>query len=159
MNKKIVSALFLTLALIISNTAFSETQSEEEIDEPTEQTTELVETEPAEVEALESGIGWQLIRVMELGNTGKRVYMVLIEQDRYTDKTIYGNAITRLCADEEDFCRVRFWSQERYIPERISLTIEQNKQLKTEYTFDRAAKIDQTRVSCSVEPSRVDCVP
>ena len=157
MNKKIIGALFLTLALIISNSAFSETQPEEEIDEPTEQTTELVETEPAE--ALESGVGWQLIRVMELGKTGKRIYMVLIEQARYTDKTIYGNAITRLCADEEDFCRVRFWSQERYIPERISLTIEQNEQLKTEYTFDRAANIHQTLVSCSVEPSRVDCIP
>lgn len=166
MNKKMIGILFLALILTISWSAFAETPAEEEpVDtDQVEQLEEAVEVDVEEVveqaeEPLESGIGWQLIRTRELGSTGKRVHMVLVEQAKYTDRTIYGNAITRLCADEEIFCRVRFWTQERFIPERISLTAEQHKQLKAEYTFDRDANVHQTLMSCSVDSSRVDCVP
>ena len=87
-----------------------------------------------------------------MGTSGKFVHMVLIDHGVYTDKTIYSAVINRLCRSEEDFCRIRFWSQERFIPEKATLTIEQNKQLKAEYIVNKAGGIRQLRSSCSLHP-------
>lgn len=108
---------------------------------------------------LESGNGWKTVRIAELGNSGKKVYMVLVEQSRHTDKTVYSNAITRLCQGEDEFCRIRFWSNERFIPERAALTAEQNKQLKADYLVNKTAGIKELRWSCGVDPKSQNCLP
>lgn len=106
---------------------------------------------------LESGIGWQLIRSLEMGNSGKFVHMVLIDHSVYTDKTVYSAAINRLCRSDDEFCRVRFWSQDRYIPEKVSLTTEQNKHLRADYLVNKSAGTHHLRWSCSVDPDKTKC--
>ncbi len=128
--------------------AFSDT-----IDETVDATDEVEST------VLESGNGWENVSIAELGKSGKKVYMVLVEHKRYTDKTVYSNAISRLCHNNEEFCRVRFWSQARYIPERAKLTADQRKQLKADYIVNKTAGIRELRWSCTVDPNSQNCLP
>ena len=174
MNKKLICAL-LFLALSVPYAAFAEsdedtTDAVEETEATTEVETEAAaaddsaEADVAEAEAdaapeLESGPGWRTVRVAELGKSGKKVYMVLVDQKRHTDKTLYSNAISRLCQDEEEFCRVRFWSNERFIPERVAMTAEQNKQLKVDYLLNKTAGIRELRWSCGIDPNSQNCLP
>lgn len=65
--------------------------------------TEAETAAKAEEQALPSGIGWKLVRSLEMGDSGKFVHMVLIEKGRQADKTIYSSAIHRLCAKEKEF--------------------------------------------------------
>ncbi len=146
MHKLLTSAL-LFLILTMPYSVFSHSGEEHEHDEPGADSSSQ----------LESGNGWRVVRSIEMGTSGKFVQMVLIDHGVYTDKTIYSAAINRLCRSEEDFCRIRFWSQERFIPEKASLTIEQNKQLKAEYAVNKAGGIRQLRWSCSVDPDKTHC--
>ncbi|MDP1559300.1 MAG: hypothetical protein Q8K59_06715 [Nitrosomonas sp.] len=152
MNKKIV--VFLFLALSISWSVLAASQPEK--DKSEKENGEVHVENPSE--PLDSGIGWKLMRSIEMGNTGKFVNMVLIEQDRYTDKTIYSAAISKLCRGQDEFCRIRFWSQERFIPDRISITTEQYQQLKAEHLFNRTAGMHRLQWSCSVDPNSEDCI-
>ena len=146
---KLLSSALLLLILTMPYSAFSHMgeEHEHEHDEPAASTSSQ----------LESGNGWRVVRSMEMGTSGKFVHMILVDHDVYTDKTVYSAAINRLCRAEEDFCRIRFWSQERFIPEKVSLTTEQNKQLKAEYIVNKAAGIHQLRWSCSVDPNKSHC--
>lgn len=153
MHKNMIGLILLALTISCPALASSEA------DEPAEQISEASE-EHAEQSSgpLDTGHGWQLIRTMELGNnTGKFVHMVLVDRDKSSDITVYNSAINRLCGKEEEFCRIRFWNLEKYIPEKISLNAEQSRNLLVEHTFNRAAGINETRWSCSVNPSRQDC--
>ncbi|PTN11306.1 hypothetical protein [Nitrosomonas aestuarii] len=156
MNKNIICA-FLFLALSIPYAAFA--KSDENAAEVINEAQSSVETEEDEVAALESGNGWKNVFIAELGNSGKKVHMVLVEQNRHTDKTVYSNAISRICQGQDEFCRVRFWSNERYIPERAALTAEQNKQLKADYLVNKAAGIRELRWSCGIDPNSQNCLP
>jgi hypothetical protein len=146
---KLLSSALLLLILTMPYSAFSHMgeEHEHEHDEPAASTSSQ----------LESGNGWRVVRSIEMGTSGKFVHMILVDHDVYTDKTVYSAAINRLCRAEEDFCRIRFWSQERFIPEKVSLTTEQNKQLKAEYIVNKAAGIHQLRWSCSVDPNKSHC--
>ncbi len=145
MHKSLANAL-LFLALSLSHSAFSHEGEHHEHDE----------SEPDS--QLESGHGWRVVRSIEMGTSGKFIHMILIDHDVHTDKTVYSAAINRLCrTTDEEFCRLRFWSQERYIPEKVSLTTEQNKQLKAEYVVNKTAGILQLRWSCSVNPVKGQC--
>ncbi len=103
------------------------------------------------------GKGWQLVRSLEIGTSGKFVHMVLIDHSVYTDKTVYSAAINRLCRPEDQFCRIRFWSQERFIPEKVTLTTEQNKNLKADYLVNKTAGTHHLRWSCTVDPDKTHC--
>jgi len=146
--KKSIIYFFLLLGLSTTYPVFSDT----EVDD-TDTTDETETTE------LESGNGWENVSIAELGKSGKKVHMVLVEHKRYTDKTVYSNAISRICQGEDEFCRVRFWSQARYIPERAKLTPDQRKQLRADYLFNKAAGIKELRWSCTVDPNTVNCMP
>ncbi|MDR4651339.1 MAG: hypothetical protein MRJ52_02940 [Nitrosomonas sp.] len=156
MNKKFFCTL-LFLALSLSCTAYAE--SDEDTADATDEAAAAEEAAANDSAGLESGNGWKTVRIAELGNSGKKVYMVLVEQSRHTDKTIYSNAITRLCQGEDEFCRIRFWSNERFIPERAALTAEQNKQLKADYLVNKTAGIKELRWSCGVDPKSQNCLP
>lgn len=149
MNKKLICT-FLFLAICLPFTAFAESDPEAKPTDPAE--------EAGAAPTQESGNGWKTIRTVELGNSGKKVHLVLVEQNRHTDKTIYSNAIKRLCKTEDEFCRVRFWSSERYIPERAALTAEQNKQLKADFLFNKTAGINHLLWSCGVDPNSQNCL-
>jgi len=158
MNKSIICAL-LFLALSIPYAAFAE--SEKDTVETVDEAEASAETEAGaaeEVSTLESGNGWKTVLIAELGNSGKKIHMVLVDQSRHTDKTVYSNAISRICQNEDEFCRVRFWSNERYIPERASLTAEQNKQLKADYLFNKAAGVRELRWSCGIDANSQNCI-
>ncbi|MCH9638967.1 MAG: hypothetical protein K0U40_05685 [Betaproteobacteria bacterium] len=160
--QKLFISVFMMLALTMPHTVFA--TSDEDAAEVTEETTEATENTVAEEDAvaeeeeLQSGIGWQLIRTLEMGKSGKFVNMILVEQDRYMDKTIYSTAITRLCQNEEEFCRVRFWSQARWVPEKVSMSPAQYQQLKADYLFNKTAGIQQLRWSCSVDANSENCM-
>ncbi len=156
MNKKFFCTL-LFLALSFSCTAYAE--SDEDTADTIDEAAAAEEAAANDSAGLESGNGWKTVRIAELGNSGKKVYMVLVEQSRHTDKTVYSNAISRLCQSEDEFCRIRFWSNERYIPERAALTAEQNKQLKADYLVNKTAGIKDLRWSCGVDPKSQNCLP
>ncbi|SFE65371.1 hypothetical protein [Nitrosomonas sp. Nm166] len=148
---KILSSALLFLALTMTySSAFSHAGEDHEHEHEHDEST-------ANTQQLESGNGWRVVRSVEMGNSGKFVHMVLVDHNVYTDKTVYSAAINRLCRSEDEFCRIRFWSQERFIPEKASLTVEQNKQLKAEYVVNKVAGIHQLRWSCSVDPNKTHC--
>ena len=149
MYKKMIGMIFL--ASTISCSAFASSEAEESVEQSSE---ELIEQSS---EPLDTGHGWELIRSLELGTSGKFVHMVLVDPDKTSDITVYSTAITRICGKEEEFCRIRFWNQRINVPERISLNAQQNKTLLVEYTFNLPAGIRETRWSCSVNPAREDC--
>ncbi len=155
--------LLISLAITWSSLAFSVQDGEHAA-----ASTPVEETAPATAEsetvvkvdenALPSGIGWQLIRKVEMGNSGKFVNMVLIEKGRQADKTIYSSAIHKLCANEKEFCRIRFWVQKYFIPEKASLTLEQQKSQQADHLFNRAAGIHRTLWACTIDPTSESCI-
>ena len=106
---------------------------------------------------LYSGEGWRVVRSVELGKTGKYIHMVLVDLNRDTDIAVYGAARIKICRSEPDFCRVRFWNEERYIPKSVSFTKNQYKTLRAEYTFNREGGIQQMRYACTVLPNKSLC--
>ncbi len=154
MNTKLVA--FLLLALAMSWPAMA--SEDEAAENDTEEVVEEVAEDSSSDETLASGIGWQLIRSVELGKSGKFVNMVLIERGRQADKTIYSAALNRLCSDEKEFCRVRFWVQERFIPEKASMTTEQYQHLLADHLFNREAGIHRIQYACSVDPTSAECI-
>jgi len=157
--------LLVTLAITWSSLVFSAQDGEQTaIDTATvsaEETAPAAESTPAaktDEKVLPSGIGWQLIRSVEMGNSGKFVHMVLVENGRQADKTIYGSAIHRLCANEKEFCRIRFWVQKYFIPEKASLTLEQQKSQQADHLFNRAAGIHRTLWACTIDPTSESCI-
>ncbi|MCC6916405.1 hypothetical protein [Nitrosomonas sp.] len=114
--------------------------------------------EQAKEQALPSGIGWKLIRRIEMGNSGKFVQMVLIEKGRQADKTVYSAAIHKLCSEEKEFCRLRFWVQPYLIPEKVTLTLEQQKGQQADHLFNRAAGVHRTLWACTIDPTSESCI-
>ena len=156
MNTKLVAFLLLALAMSWSAIASADEATENDAEEVAVEVLEEVAEESSE--PLASGIGWKLIRSVELGKSGKFVNMVLIELGRQADKTIYSSALNRLCKDEKEFCRVRFWVQERFIPEKASMTTEQNRHLLADHLFNREAGIHRIQYACSVDPTSAECI-
>ncbi|MDR4517560.1 MAG: hypothetical protein MRK00_09270 [Nitrosomonas sp.] len=152
-KKLICTIIFFSLCLPVA--VFAE--SEEDVNDSQEVTSEAAE-EATEEKELQSGNGWRKVRIAELGNSGKFVQMVLIEHSRHTDKTIYSNAINRLCKPSDEFCRVRFWSEERYIPNRVAMTPDQRKQLKADYLVNKAAGMHHLQWSCGIDPNSENCL-
>lgn len=150
MNKKLIGSMFLATTLLWSAQVLSE---EAESAEPSQ---EASSAEAAQ--ALPSGLGWRVVRVIEMGTSGKFVHMVLVDLDKEMDKTVYSAAISQICGKATEFCRIRFWTQERFIPEKVSPTPEQLKVQKAEFLFNKAAGIRQTTWSCAVNPDRTQCV-
>ncbi|MBL8501459.1 MAG: hypothetical protein LZF64_08930 [Nitrosomonas sp.] len=105
----------------------------------------------------EGGNGWRLVRKVEMGTSGKFVNLVLIDHAVYTDKTIYSAVINRLCSPSDQFCRIRFWSEERFVPETAALSVEQNKQLRADYLVNKTAGMHHLRWSCTVDPDKTHC--
>ena len=83
--------------------------------------------------------------------------MVLVDLNRDTDLAVYGAARIKICRSEPDFCRIRFWNEERYIPKTVSFTKNQYKTLRAEYTFNREGGIQKMRYSCTVIPNKSLC--
>ncbi len=110
-----------------------------------------------QLQPLLSGDGWRLVRSVQLGNSGKYIHMVLVELNRDTDIAVYGAALNKICRSEPDFCRVRFWNEERYVPKSISFTEGQFKTLRAEYTFNRAGGVQEMRYACTVLPNEGQC--
>jgi len=110
-----------------------------------------------QLQPLLSGDGWRLVRSVQLGNSGKYIHMVLVELNRDTDIAVYGAALNKICRPEPDFCRVRFWNEERYVPKSISFTEGQFKTLRAEYTFNRAGGVQEMRYACTVLPNESQC--
>ncbi|SDX92073.1 hypothetical protein [Nitrosomonas sp. Nm33] len=159
MNQKLIGSMFLAMTLLWSTQALSEEadSAEPPQEASTPQATEEAST-PQATESLPSGLGWRVVRVIEIGKSGKFVNMVLVDLDREMDKTVYSAAITQICGKATDFCRIRFWTQERFVPEKVSPTPEQLKVQKAEFLFNKAGGIRQTTWSCDVNPDKTQCV-
>jgi len=148
MQRKVITILiFLLLVFPYSFSLFA--NDEQKQDEPVAEATQSPKQE--------SGKGWRLFRSVEMGSSGKFIHLVLIDHSVYTDKTVYSSAINRICNDADDFCRIRFWSEERFIPEKASMSIEQNKQLRAEYLVNKTAGTKQLRWSCTVDTDKAHC--
>lgn len=83
--------------------------------------------------------------------------MVLVDLNRDTDIAVYGSALIKICRFEPDFCRVRFWNEERYIPKSISFTKGQFKTLRAEYTFNRAGGVQEMQYAYTISPYKGQC--
>ncbi|WP_295625988.1 hypothetical protein [uncultured Nitrosomonas sp.] len=156
MHKLFLNFFLLLTLLILPFSVFSHGDEDHEHEDENH---EHAHNETAEESSsqLQSGIGWKVVRTVELGNSGKFVHLVLIDHSKHTDKTIYSAAINKLCNPNDEFCRIRFWSEERFVPEKASLTVEQNKQLRADYLINKAGGIHHLQWSCSVNPDRNNC--
>lgn len=152
---RIWKGLLIIIAIAWSGMAFS---AENDGQEAAETAPAATEAAAADENALPSGIGWQLVRSVEMGNTGKFVHMVLVDKEYQMEKTVYSAAITKLCGKAEDFCRVRFWIQKYFIPEKLIPTAEQQKAQRAEFLLNRRAGIERTQWSCYVEPDKSQCI-
>ncbi|SFM11415.1 hypothetical protein [Nitrosomonas communis] len=164
MNKKLIGSMFLAMMLLWTAQAQSEeaesAETSQEASSPSQEAASSSQeaASPKATESLPSGLGWRVVRVLEMGTSGKFVHMVLVDLDKEMDKTVYSAAITQICGKATEFCRIRFWTQERFIPEKVTPTPEQLKQQKVEFLFNKAAGIRQTTWSCAVNPDRAQCV-
>jgi hypothetical protein len=158
------NGLLIAMAISWSGLVFSEqTEGQEAAGEasspaPAEVAAPAETATKAADESLPSGIGWRLVRKLEMGNSGKFVNMVLIDKDRQMDKTVYSAAIHKLCSKEKEFCRIRFWIQEYFIPEKLTPTADQLKAQKADYLFNPAGGIHRTQWSCTVDHDRSQCI-
>lgn len=140
---KLLPSIFLFLILALPFSVFAHEGEDHSHDESASE--------------LDGGNGWRLVRKVELGTSGKFVNLVLIDHAVYTDKTIYSAVINRLCSPSDQFCRIRFWSEERFIPETAALSVEQNKQLRADYLVNKTAGMHHLRWSCTVDPDKTHC--
>ncbi|TXI29718.1 MAG: hypothetical protein E6Q60_03420 [Nitrosomonas oligotropha] len=140
---KLLPSIFLFLILALPFSAFAHEGEDHSHDESASE--------------LDGGNGWRLVRKVELGTSGKFVNLVLIDHAVYTDKTIYSAVINRLCSPSDQFCRIRFWSEERFIPVTAALSVEQNKQLRADYLVNKVAGMHHLRWSCTVDPDKTHC--
>jgi hypothetical protein len=108
-------------------------------------------------QSLLHGDGWRLIRSIQLGSSKNYIHMVLIDSKRDMDKAVYGAALSKICRSEPDFCRVRFWNEERLVPNAISFTDAQFKGMRAEYVFNRAGNVQEMRYACTVVSDRSQC--
>jgi hypothetical protein len=106
---------------------------------------------------LAHGDGWRLVRSLELGKSGNYIHMVLIDSNRDMDKAVYGAALSKICRSEPDFCRVRFWNQERHVSQSISFKDSEFKALRAEYIFNRAGGVQQLLYACTVVSDKSQC--
>ena len=111
----------------------------------------------ASSQELPHGDGWRLVRSVQLGNSKNYIHMVLIDGKRDMDKAVYGAALSKICRSEPDFCRVRFWNEERHVAHSISFTDAQFKALRAEYIFNRAGNVQQMKYACTVVSDKNQC--
>jgi len=142
MNKRAISLAFI--AFISSSTVAGALQQPE----PEQQS----QAQPAI-----HGDGWRLVRSLQLGNSKHYIHMVLIDSKRDMDKAVYGAALSKICRPEPDFCRVRFWNEERLVPTAISFTDAQFKGMRAEYVFNRAGNVQEMRYACTVVSDKNQC--
>ena len=111
----------------------------------------------AELQSSLHGDGWRLVRSIQLGTSKNYIHMVLIDSKRDMDKAVYGAALSKICRTEADFCRVRFWNEERLVPHAISFTDAQFKGMRAEYVFNRAGGVQEMRYACTVVSDKNQC--
>jgi hypothetical protein len=111
----------------------------------------------SQAQPLPHGDGWRLVRSIQLGNSKNYIHMVLIDSRRDMDKAVYGAALSKICRSEPDFCRVRFWNEERLVPTAISFTDAQFKGMRAEYVFNRAGNVQEMRYACTVVSDKSQC--
>lgn len=146
MNKKLSSIAFVALV-------FSWPVSAASLSQPKLQT----QPQAQQQSQLAHGDGWRLVRSLELGNSGNFIHMVLIDSNRDMDKAVYGAALSKICRSEPDFCRVRFWNQERHVSQSISFKDSEFKALRAEYIFNRAGGVQQLLYACTVVSDKSQC--
>jgi hypothetical protein len=111
----------------------------------------------SQAQSLLHGDGWRLVRSIQLGSSKNYIHMVLIDSKRDMDKAVYGAALSKICRSEPDFCRVRFWNEERLVPNAISFTDAQFKGMRAEYVFNRAGNVQEMRYACTVVSDKSQC--
>ncbi|HET7062158.1 MAG TPA: hypothetical protein VFI43_08285 [Nitrosospira sp.] len=116
-----------------------------------------VQTEQSQAQPPLHGDGWRLVRSIQLGTSKHFIHMVLIDSKRDMDKAVYGAALSKICRSEPDFCRVRFWNEERLVPSAISFTDAQFKGMRAEYVFNRAGNVQEMRYACTVVSDKNQC--
>jgi hypothetical protein len=121
------------------------------------QQAEAQSQQQSQAQPLAHGDGWRLVRSVQLGNSKNYIHMVLIDSKRDMDTAVYGAALSKICRSEPDFCRVRFWNEERHVSQAISFTDAQFKALRAEYVFNRAGSVDQMRYACTVVSDKSQC--
>jgi hypothetical protein len=142
MNKRAISfALTVFLSFPIAATAVQQPQPEQQ----------------PQPQAGLQGDGWRLVRSIQLGSSKHYIHMVLIDPKRDMDKAVYGAALSKICRSEPDFCRVRFWNEERLVPNAISFTDAQFKGMRAEYVFNRAGHVQEMRYNCTVVSDKNQC--
>jgi hypothetical protein len=116
-----------------------------------------VQAEQSQTQPSLHGDGWRLVRSVQLGTSKHFIHMVLIDSKRDMDKAVYGAALSKICRSEPDFCRVRFWNEERLVPNAISFTDAQFKGMRAEYVFNRAGHVQEMRYACTVVSDKNQC--
>lgn len=153
MSKRLIGSALIACVLSWPAHASSR-QSEQSQPQPQSQP----QSQPQQLpQPLVHGDGWRLVRSIQLGDSGNYIHMVLIDSNRDMDTAVYGAALSKICRSEPDFCRVRFWNEERLVPNSISFTDAQFKGMRAEYVFNRAGSIQEMRYACTVVSDKSQC--
>jgi len=102
------------------------------------------------------GIGTDIVESARIAQSLDR-YGERFARRILTDSEWQEYVINRLCSPSDQFCRIRFWSEERFVPETAALTVEQNKQLRADYLVNKTAGMHHLRWSCTVDPDKTHC--
>jgi hypothetical protein len=149
MNKRLTGIAFVAFVLSWPVSA--------SLSQPQTQTQPIQAQAQSQPSPLLHGDGWRLVRSLELGNSGNYIHMVLIDSNRDMDKAVYGAALSKICRSEPDFCRVRFWNQERLVSQSVSFKDAEFKALRAEYIFNRAGGVQQLLYACTVVSDKNQC--
>ena len=150
MNERIIYVAIVAFALSWPASAALQQPPAQTQPQPAQQ-------QQSEPQQLPHGDGWRLVRSVQLGNSKNYIHMVLIDSKRDMDTAVYGAALSKICRSEPDFCRVRFWNEERHVAQAISFTDAQFKALRAEYVFNRAGSVEQMRYACTVVSDKNQC--
>lgn len=150
MNKKLTGIAFVACVAFVLSWPVSAASLSQPQPQPQAQ-------QQSQLPPLAHGDGWRLVRSLELGNSGNFIHMVLIDSNRDMDKAVYGAALSKICRSEPDFCRVRFWNQERHVSQSISFKDSEFKALRAEYIFNRAGGVQQLLYACTVVSDKSQC--
>jgi hypothetical protein len=149
MSKRVVGMGMAVFAFVFSGPVSASLQQQESQSQPLQR--------QEQSRPLAHGDGWRLVRSIQLGNSKNYIHMVLIDSKRDMDKAVYGAALSKICRSEPDFCRVRFWNEERHVAHAISFTDAQFKALRAEYIFNRAGQVQQMKYACTVVSDKNQC--
>jgi hypothetical protein len=94
--------------------------------------------------------GWRHVR------TVGQIRLVVVDASLWRDKDVYRRAASAVCRDQNNFCKVLFWSDASMVPSAIPMTDAQARAMKADWVFNGRTGW-RSIWSCEIEPDPNQC--